>query len=155
MRSSGSRVWFGVIDLVGAYRQLTKAQSDIHKQVFLWFNEKSGDMEFWVDLRCYFGDRIMVHKFSRISNFVVFCVLQEISKREDHARPKERSLQEWLQDREAALGTDQETLAFAAMYIDDLSGISVGQREANSRKCAINSSQKTSFADHAAGKPVL
>ena len=25
-----------------------------------------------VDLRCYFGDRIMVHKFSRISNFVVF-----------------------------------------------------------------------------------
>ena len=51
MRSSGSRVWFWVIDLVGAYRQLTKAQSDIHKQVFLWFNEKSGDMEFWVDLR--------------------------------------------------------------------------------------------------------
>ena len=75
MRSSGSRVWFWVIDLVGAYRQLTKAQSDIHKQLFLWFNEKSGDMELWVDLRCYFGDRIMVHKFSRISNFVVFCVL--------------------------------------------------------------------------------
>jgi len=127
MRSSGSRVWFWVIDLVGAYRQLTKAQSDIHKQVFLWFNEKSGDMEFWVDLRCYFGDRIMVHKFSRISNFVVFCVLQEISKRDDHTRPKERNLQEWLQDREAALGTDQATLTFAAMYIDDLSGISVGQ----------------------------
>jgi hypothetical protein len=92
MRSSGSRVWFWVIGLVGAYRQLTKAQSDIHKQVFLWFNEKSGDMEFWVDLRCYFGDRIMMHKFSRISNFVVFCVLQEVSKHDDHIRPKERNL---------------------------------------------------------------
>ena len=85
MRSSGSLVWFWVIDLVGAYRQLTKAQSDIHKQFFLWFNdnEKSGDMKFWVDLGCYFGDRSMVHKSSRISNFVAFCVLQKISKRED------------------------------------------------------------------------
>ena len=70
MRSSGSRVWFWVIDLVGAYRQLTKDQSDIHKQVFLWFNEKSGDMEFWVDLRCYFDDRIMVERRSR----VLFCM---------------------------------------------------------------------------------
>ena len=38
MKSSGSRVWFWVIDLVGAYRQLTKAQCDIRKQVFLWYN---------------------------------------------------------------------------------------------------------------------
>ena len=77
MKSSGSRAWFWVIGLVGAYRQLTNAQCDIHKQVFLWYNTKPGDMEFWVDLRCYFGDRIMVHKFSRIANFVVFCVLEK------------------------------------------------------------------------------
>ena len=135
MRSSGSRVWFWVIGLVGAYRQLTKAQSDIHKKAFLWFNEKSGDMEFWVDLGWYFGDRIMVRKFSRISNFVVFCVIQEISKRDDHIRPKERNLHEWLQDREAALGADQAVLTFAAMYIGDLSGsIPVGQDESRARQ---------------------
>ena len=121
----------GAIDLVGAYRQLTKAHSDIHKQVFLWFNEKSGDVKFCVDLGCYFGDRIMVHKLSRIYNFVVFCVLPEISKRDDHIRPQERNLKEWLQDREATLGADQAALTFAEMYIDGLSGISVGQGDSS------------------------
>ena len=127
MKSSGSRVWFWVIDLVGAYRQLTKAQSDIHKHVLLRYNTKSGDMEFWVDLRCYFGDRIMVHKFSRIANFVVFCVLEEISGRDDHRNPPELNLQQWLAERKEKLGLEQAVVAYCAMYIDDLSGTSVGK----------------------------
>ena len=75
-----------------------------------------------------------MHKFSRISNFIVFCVLQEVSKRDDHIRPRERNLQEWLQDREEALGTGQAVLTFAAMYIDDLSGISVGQDKSRAKQ---------------------
>ena len=75
----------------------------------------------------------MVNKYSRISNFVVFCVLQEISKRDDHIRQKERNLKEWLQDREAALGADQAALTFAAMYIDDLSAITVGKDESRAK----------------------
>ena len=134
MKSSGSRVWFWVIDLVGAYRQLTKAQCDIHKQVFLWYNVESGDMEFWVDLRCYFGDRIMVHKFSRIANFVVFCVLEEIAEREDHRSPREHNLQQWLAERKAKLGPEQAVLTYCAMYIDDLSGISVGENDTRARQ---------------------
>ena len=134
MKSSGSRVWFWVIDLVGAYRQLTKAQCDIHKQVFLWYNTESGDMEFWVDLRCYFGDRIMVHKFSRIANFVVFCVLEEISERDDHRNPRELNLQQWLAERKAKLGPEQAVLTYCAMYIDDLSGISVGENDTRARQ---------------------
>ena len=133
MKSSGCRVWFWVIDLVGAYRQLTKAQCDIHKQIFLWYNTETGDMEFWVDLRCYFGDRIMVHKFSRIANFVVFCVLEEISGRDDHLHPRELNLQQWLAERKAKLGPEQSVLTYCAMYIDDLSGISVGDDDTRAK----------------------
>ena len=64
LRSAGFKVYLWVIDLVGAYRQLTKATGDVHKQVMLWFDPVTGDPQFWVDMRCYFGDRIMVHKCS-------------------------------------------------------------------------------------------
>ena len=80
-----------------------------------------------MDLRCYFGDRIMVHKFSRISNFVVFCVLQEISnERTAYAQRNATCMNGFKTGKQTALGTDQATLTFAAMYIDYLSGISVG-----------------------------
>ena len=72
-------------------------------------------MEFWVDLRCYFGVTIMVHKFSRIANFVVFCVLEEIAEREDHRNPRELNLQQWLAERKARLGPEQAVLTYCAM----------------------------------------
>ena len=85
LRSAGLKVYFWVIDLVGAYRQLTKATKDIHKQVMLWFDPETGDPQFWVDLRCYFEDRIMVHKFSRVSNVVVYCATEKsLGKRRPH-----------------------------------------------------------------------
>ena len=93
LRSAGLKVYFWVIDLVGAYRQLTKATQDVHKQVMLWFDPESGDPQFWVDMRCYFGDRIMVHKFSRVSNFIVYCVTQKVWAKDDHVNPAEPELQ--------------------------------------------------------------
>ena len=96
LRPAGLKVYFWVIDLVGAYRQLTRATQDIHKQVMLWFDPESGDPQFWVDMRCYFGGRIMVHKFSRVSNFIVYCVTEKVWARDDHMKPAGPELQQWI-----------------------------------------------------------
>ena len=117
---------------MGAYRQLTKATKDIHKQVMLWFDSDSGEPQFWVDMRCYFGDRIMVHKFSRVSNFIVYCVTEKVWAREDHTHPAEPELQQWIARRKKAMPeAEQSSLMYAAMYIDDLGGISIGEERAN------------------------
>ena len=132
LRSAGLKVYFWVIDLVGAYRQLTKATRDVHKQVMLWFDPETGDPQFWVDMRCYFGDRIMVHKFSRVSNFIVYCVTEKVWARDDHTNPAEPELKAWIARRKQSMSEpEQSSLMYAAMYIDDLGGISIGEERAN------------------------
>jgi len=84
----------------------------------LWFDPDSGEPQFWVDMRCYFGDRIMVHKFSRVSNFIVYCATEKVWAREDHTHPAEPELQQWIARRKKAMPeAEQSSLMYAAMYI--------------------------------------
>ena len=92
----------------------------------------------------------MVHKFSRISNYIVFCVLQEISKRDDHMRPKERNLKEWLQDREAAMGANQAVLTFARSnvhrrFVRHISGPRRKQSETGLRRRSSRHRERNRF----------
>ena len=83
-------------------------------------------------MRCYFGDRIMVHKLSRVSNFIVYCVTEKVCAREDHTHPAEPELQQWIARRKKAMPeAEQSSLLYAAVYIDDLGGISIGEERAN------------------------
>ena len=98
----------------------------------LWFDPETGDPEFWVDLRCYFGGRIMVHKFSRVSNFIVYCATEKVWARDDHTNPAEPELKEWITRRRKSMPeAEQSSLMYAAMYIDDIGGISIGEERAN------------------------
>ena len=132
LRSAGFKVYFWVIDLVDAYRQLTKNTGDIHKQVTMWFDPVTGDPQFWVDMRRYFGDRIMVHRCSRVSNFIVYCATGKVWARENHANPEEPKLREWIARRKATMPeAEQSSLMYAAMDIDDLGSISIEEERAN------------------------
>lgn len=74
----------------------------------------------------------MVHKFSRIANFIVYCVMEKVWARDDHKNPAEPELKEWIARRRKSMTeVEQSSLMYAAMYIDDLGGISIGEERAN------------------------
>ena len=74
----------------------------------------------------------MVHKFSRIANFIVYCVMEKVWARDDHKNPAEPELKEWIARRRKSMTeVEQSSLMYAAMYIDDIGGISIGEERAN------------------------
>jgi len=126
LESTGQRVYAWMYDLSAAYRQIPVA-TDLHwAQCFVW------KTKFYVDLRGVFGDRSLVHKFTRIANLLVWVIRGRIRRRRRTAQGDlPDNLVAWLRHRTERLGEDQAVLHWGMEYIDDYGGLSIGAAEAN------------------------
>ena len=113
--SWGCRPMLWGLDLEAAYRQCPKAVPELWQQARIW---KGG----WtLDLRAVFGDRSLVHKFTRLSNKIVHWLRGRQAQRAEAW--KEFAAFRTARARE--LGSAQASLAWIMMYIDDLLGVSI------------------------------
>ena len=133
LRSAGLKVYFWVIDLVGAYRQLTKATKGRTQTSHAVVRPRDGrpailGRSAMLLRRPNHGSQILAHR-------KLHCVLrhgESLGERRPHEpsragaervdrAQKESRCQKWSSRR----------LMYAAMYIDDLGGISIGEERAN------------------------
>ena len=64
--SCGQKAFLWFADLEAAYRQLPVALRKLWLQGRLWQGK------FYIDLRAVFSDASMVHKFTRVSNLIIW-----------------------------------------------------------------------------------
>ena len=121
--SSGQEAFLWFADLEAAYRQLAVALRRLWLQGHLWQGK------FYLDLRAVFGDACLVHKFTRVSNLVIWLWRHRSSA---SSRPPESlETRAWLDARRLRLGDAQASLSWAMMYIDDVAGVSTSEAHAN------------------------
>ena len=124
LRTSGETPWLFGIDLHAAYRIVAKRLNEQWVQTLLWFQTDADGrkvLAWYIDKRCTFGDAGMVHKFSRVSDFIVAVARGMLRQAGRHADPDEPHLRQY-QERRRQLFPDepeQADLFFNQMYIDD------------------------------------
>ena len=105
------------LDLTSAYRQLPRRPSELWQQSRIW------SKGWYLDLRAVFGDRSLVHKFTRLSNLICHWLRGRAA-----SRPvRDPDIARFRLSRARALGSAQSLPAWLMMYIDDLLGVSASE----------------------------
>ena len=124
LQAFGLKPYLWGLDGEAYYRQLPKAKSELWQQNYFWKGA------FWRDHRAAFGDAVMVHKATRLSNMLVHFVRGE--QRDRHRKHVQKSeFKEYASFRLQHLGFGQELLAFIIMFIDDMLGVSASEELAH------------------------
>lgn len=124
------------IDCEAAYRQWAKRAAEQWLQVLLWY-ERQADGSYvpawYLDRRTTFGDAVMVHKFSRVSDMIVHFSRHVLDARPRHAEPQEPHLRQWREFRRGLYPDEPEQwrLYWNMMYIDDHSVVVAGTERAD------------------------
>lgn len=136
LRTSGEEPWLFGIDLHAAYRIVAKRRNEQWVQTLLWFQTDADGRRvpaWYLDKRCTFGDAGMVHKFSRVADFIVHVARGMLRREARHARPDEPHLRQYQERRRRLFPgePEQADLFFNQMYIDDHMFVVLGERRAN------------------------
>jgi len=114
-------VYLWKLDLSKFYRRVPKSHKEKYQQGILW------NGKFYGDQRCVFGDASMVHKATRLANFITACLKKLRNRRHQEqfsnqplAIPREVLI--FARDRLRRLGSQHEGVTFFLEYIDDLLG---------------------------------
>ena len=139
---AGGQVYGFGIDLEAAYRQWAKRTEDIWQQVLLWFQQQPDGTfrpAWYVDKRTTFGDAIMVHKFSRVSDMIAHFTRFRLRATKRHSDPPEPHLRQWREWRRSLYPDEPEQwdLFYNFVYIDDHAVVTVGAERAEADRLDI------------------
>ena len=118
-RAVHERVALWALDLSNAFREIEVNRTELYLQQFMWVDGVR------LDRRCVFGSAHMVGLFQRVSSFVLAVALHRV-RQFDAQHPYSAARQAWSTWRQQRVGgAAAGDEAFASIYLDDGSGMSI------------------------------